>query len=130
MTDPIADMLARIKNALAVKKNTVKVPFSKIKWEILQILHREGFIGNIRKVGRIPKRVIEIELLYDENKKPQITEIKRISKPSRRVYKKASELWPVKAGRGIQVVSTSQGIITQKEARKKGIGGEILIEIW
>lgn len=130
MTDPIADMLTRIRNALMVKKQTIKVPFSKFKMEILKVLKKNGYIEDFVKVGREPKRMIEITLAYDENNCPKITEIKKISKPSQRVYKKAKHIFSAKRGFGIYVVSTPQGVMTDKEARAKKLGGEIILEVW
>lgn len=130
MTDPIADMITRIRNAQMVKKQTIKVPFSKFKMEILKVLKRNGYIEDFTKIGREPKRMIEITLSYDENNIPKITEIKKISKPSQRVYKKFKEIFPAKKGFGIYVVSTSQGVMTDKEAKAKKLGGEIILEVW
>jgi small subunit ribosomal protein S8 len=130
MTDPIADMITRIRNALLVKKESIKVPFSKIKMEILNVLKKHGYIKEFTKVGREPKRMIEVVLLYNEDGTPKITEIKRISKPSQRVYKKAKNLFSPKSGYGIYVVSTSKGIMSDREARKANLGGEVLIEVW
>lgn len=130
LTDPIADMITRIRNAQMVKKSTVKVPFSKLKMEILKVLKKYGYITDFTKVGREPKRMIEIILAYDENNNPKITEIKRISKPSQRVYKKAKEIYPARNGLGIYVISTPKGVLSDREAKKMNVGGEILLEVW
>lgn len=130
MTDPIADMITRIRNAQMVKKQTVKVPFSKFKMEILKVLKKYGYIQDFVKIGREPKRLIEITLAYDENNKPKITEIKKISKPSQRVYKKSKEIFPARSGFGIYVVSTSQGVMSDREAKARKLGGEIILEVW
>ncbi|MGC8880674.1 MAG: 30S ribosomal protein S8 [Minisyncoccia bacterium] len=130
MTDPIADMITRIRNALMVKKQTIKVPFSKFKMEILRVLKKNGYLEDFVKIGREPKRMIEITLAYDENNIPKITEIKKISKPSQRVYKKSKHIFPAKGRFGIYVVSTPQGVMTDKEARAKKLGGEIILEVW
>ncbi len=130
MTDPIADMITRIRNSQMVKKETVKVPFSKFKMEILNVLKKNGYIKDFTKIGREPKRMIEITLLYNEDKTPKITEIRKVSKPSQRIYKGSKQIWPAKRGFGIYVISTSEGVMSDKEAKKKNLGGEILIEVW
>ncbi len=130
MTDPIADMITRIRNALMVKKQTVKVPFSKFKMEILGVLKRYGYIEDFNKVGREPKRMIEIKLAYNEDNTPKITEIRRISKPSQRVYKKAKHIFPARKGYGVYIISTPSGVMSDREAKAKNLGGEVLIEVW
>ena len=128
-SDPIADMLCRIKNAQAVLKPKVLIPFSKLKFEIAKILEREGFIEKAEKVKRGTKRSIRITLRYVE-KTPVISGIKRVSKPGQRIYLPVNKIKPVKGGYGIAVISTSKGLLTDKEARKKRLGGEVLFEIW
>jgi len=130
MTDPITDMFNRIRNAQAVLKETVSVPFSNFKYEIAKILAREKFVEKIEKKGRKIKRIIEITLRYDENKKPMISGLRRISKPGQRIYKKFKEIKPSKGGYGITIISTSKGLMTNKEARKQKLGGEALCETW
>ncbi len=130
MTDPIADMITRIRNGQMVKKETIKVPFSKFKMDILNVLKKNGYIKDFTKVGREPKRMIEITLMYNEDKTPKITEIRKVSKPSQRVYRKSKQIWPAKGGFGIYIISTPQGVMTNKEAKKKNLGGEILLEVW
>ncbi len=125
MIDPIADMLTRIRNALAVKKAYVEIPLSRIKWEIALILKEEGFIEEAHK----DERVITITLKY-EGKEPAITSLKRVSKPGCRIYAKAKELPVVLDNLGIAIVSTPQGVMTNKQARKKRVGGEVLCEIY
>jgi small subunit ribosomal protein S8 len=127
--DPIADMLVSIKNAQAVGKTTVSIPFSNLKYKISQILEKNGFIEKVEKRGRGPKRFIEITLKY-ENKVPAISGFKRISKPGQRIYLPYKKIKKVKGGYGIAIISTSKGILTDKEAKKQKIGGEILCEIW
>jgi small subunit ribosomal protein S8 len=124
--DTIGDMLTRIRNALLVKKPEVKVPYSKINLKIAEILKKEGFINDYSQPD---KTGIIIILKYIKNK-PAITHIKRISKLSRRIYLKKEEIKPVLQGLGIAIISTSQGIITDKEARKRRIGGEVICEVW
>ncbi len=128
--DPISDMLTSIRNALAVKQHAVIVPFSNLKYEIAKILEEKGFIEKVEKRGRKTKRIIEITLKYDENKVPAISEIKRISKPSQRIYRNFREIKPVKGGYGIEIISTSKGLITDKEARKQRVGGEVICQVW
>ncbi|MDI6592064.1 MAG: 30S ribosomal protein S8 [Patescibacteria group bacterium] len=129
MTDPITDLLNRIRNAQAVFHPTVDIPFSNLKYEIAKILEKEGFVKKIEKKGRKIKRKIEIILKYD-GKIPAISGLKRVSKPGQRIYKSCKDLKPVKGGYGIAIVSTSKGIMTDKEARKQKLGGEVLCEIW
>jgi len=129
MTDPIADMLTRIRNAQAVSKPEVLVPFSKIKYQILKILEKEKFIEKIEKKGKGVKKKIKVVLKYNQ-KQPVISGLKRISKPGQRIYLPAKKIKSVRGGFGIAIVSTSQGLMTDKEARKKKLGGEIICEIW
>jgi small subunit ribosomal protein S8 len=130
VTDPIADMLIRIKNALMARHRTVIIPVSKMKLEIARILKEEGYIEDYIFIDEKPQGKIEIILKYDENKKPVIAGVKRVSKPGRRIYKGYRELPKVLDGLGIAIISTSQGIMTDYEARKRKIGGEVLCEIW
>jgi len=129
MTDPISDMIIRITNAQAVSHSTVSVPFSNFKYEIAKILEKEGFIEKIEEKGKKVKRVITITLKYD-NKIPVISGLKRISKPGQRIYSEAKEMKKVKGGYGMSIISTPNGLMTNKEAKKKKIGGEIILEIW
>lgn len=130
MTDPIGDMLIRIKNALRARHKSVIVPSSKIKLEIARILKEEGYIEDYKYIKEDPQPKIEIILKYDENKSPVIAGVKRVSKPGRRIYKGYRDLPKVLDGFGIAIISTSQGIMTDHEARKRKIGGEVLCEIW
>lgn len=130
MTDPIADMLIRIKNALMARHKSVIVPASKIKLEIARILKEEGYIEDYRYIKEEPQPKIEILLKYDENKRPVIAGVKRVSKPGRRIYRGYRDLPKVLDGFGIAIISTSQGIMTDHEARKRKIGGEVICEIW
>lgn len=129
MTDPIADMLTRIKNAQAVGKDTVFIPFSKLKHEITRVLKDEQLIAGFAKKGRGVNKRIEITLLY-QNDAPRISDFRRISKPSQRQYSGHQKLFPVRSGFGISVLSTSKGIMSDKEARKNHLGGEVLFEAW
>ncbi|AEH22868.1 ribosomal protein S8 [Thermodesulfobacterium geofontis OPF15] len=130
MTDPIGDMLIRIKNALMARHKSVIIPASKIKLEIARILKEEGYIEDYKYIKEEPQPKIEIILKYDENKRPVIAGVKRVSKPGRRIYKGYRDLPKVLDGFGIAIVSTSQGIMTDHEAKKRKIGGEVICEIW
>lgn len=130
MTDPIADMLMRIKNALMARHKKVIIPASKIKLEIARILKEEGYIEDYQYIDEKPQGKIEIVLKYDENKRPVIAGVRRVSKPGRRIYMGYRDLPKVLDGLGIAIISTSQGIMTDYEARKRKIGGEVLCEIW
>ena len=131
MTDPIADMLTRIRNALAVKKPKVTIPYSKIKLAIAKILEKENFISGFEIVSNKKNKFknIVINLKYKDGN-PAIHELKRISKPGCRIYVKVKEIRKVKGGRGIWIISTSRGIMTAHEAKKRKLGGELIAEIW
>ena len=126
MTDPIADMLIRIKNAQAVNKETVGVPFSKLKQEIARVLKQNGLILDYEKKGRATVKKLELKLKY-ENSFPAIAVVKRISKPGQRIYLKSHEIFSKKGS--MIIVSTSHGLMAGSEARKAKLGGEILCEI-
>lgn len=127
--DPIADMLTSIRNAQAVLKKKVRVPFSKFKFQIAKILEREGFLGRVVKKGRGPKKFIIITLKY-KDKEPIMSGLQRVSKPGHPIYIGAQEIKPVKSGFGTSIISTSQGLMTGKEARRKNLGGELICRIW
>ena len=129
-TDPIADMLTRIRNANSAKHKTVDVPSSKIKTAIAEILFREGYIKSFEIISNENQGIIRIALKYDEKGERVIDGIKRISKPGLRVYANKEELPRVLNGLGTAIISTSQGLKTDKEAREAGIGGEVLAYIW
>ena len=130
VTDPIADMLTRIRNANAMRYVEVEVPSSKLKLEIAKILKEEGFIKDYKIKKNNVQDIIVLNLKYGENKERVITGLKRISKPGLRVYAKANEVPTVLNGLGIAIVSTSKGIMTDKNARKESLGGEVLAYIW
>ena len=130
MTDPIADMLTRIRNANSMRYKEVEVPASKIKLEIARILKEEGFIVDYKVKENSVQNTIVLNLKYGQNKERVITGLKRISKPGLRVYAKNNEIPKVLNGLGIAIVSTSKGIMTDKEARKESLGGEVLAYIW
>jgi len=129
MTDPIADMLTRIRNAMAIKKPEVVLPFSKVKFSIAKLLEAENYVGKVSKIKTGKFDEIQIGLLY-RDKKPAIRHIKRISTPGQRVYVSGKEIPRVLNGYGLAVISTSRGVITGKEAFKQNIGGELMCEIW
>ncbi len=130
MTDPIADMLTRVRNASAVKHESVDIPASNMKKEIANILLEEGFIKGFDVIEDGKQGIIRMQLKYGKNNEKVITGIKRISKPGLKVYAKRNEIPRVLGGLGIAVISTSKGIITDKVARKEGVGGEVIAYIW
>ncbi len=130
VTDTIADMLTRIRNANSMRYTEVKVPASKLKLELARILKEEGFIKDYKVADENVQGMIYLTLKYGQNKERVITGLKRISKPGLRVYAKADEVPKVLNGLGIAIISTSKGIMTDKEARKQNLGGEVLAYIW
>ena len=130
MTDPIADMLTRIRNALHIERPFVDMPSSKVKIGIAEVLQREGYVWDFEVVEQAPQNVLRINLKYGPNGERVIQHIQRTSKPGRRVYAGLSDLPDVLQGLGICVVSTSKGILSNREARKQHVGGELLCTIW
>ncbi len=130
ITDPIADMLTRIRNANSSKHETVSVPASKLKVEIARILNDEGYINGYEVIDDGLQGIIKINLKYGANKQKVITGLKRVSKPGLRVYASKEDLPRVLKGLGIAIISTSKGIMTDREARKLNVGGEVLAFIW
>ena len=130
VNDPIADMLTRIRNANHMRYKEVEVPASKMKEGIAKILHDEGFVSNYKIKEEKPQNTIVLTLKYGEKKERVITGLKRISKPGLRVYANADEIPKVLNGLGIAIISTSKGLMTDKQARKEKIGGEVLAYIW
>src|SRR5436190_22919826 len=130
LTDPIADLLARLRNAIVVKRPHVDVPSSKHRRGLAEVLKREGYIWDFQEVEADPVSQLRIELKYGASGEVVIQHIKRISTPGRRVYRKAKEMKPILGGMGISIVSTSSGIYSDREARQKNIGGEVLCEIY
>jgi len=130
MTDPIADMLTRMRNAVRASHEVVNIPSSKLKINIAKVLKTEGYIKNLKIVSDGRHRFIRIFLKYDEDGVPVIGGLKRVSKPSCRIYERAENIPTVLDGYGINVVSTSKGIMTDREARKNKVGGEILCAVW
>lgn len=133
MSDPIADMLTRIRNALMVKRTTVDIPASKLKLEIARILKEEGYIEAYSLVEQQPYNVIQLELKYHGSRRertPVISHIERVSKPGRRVYRKKVDLPRVRSGMGTAIVTTPKGVMTAQQARRERVGGEILCVVW
>jgi len=130
MTDPIADMLTRIRNAVRIERPRVEMPFSKVKRGLAEVLKREGYIWDWREVEDQPVSHLQLDLKYGHNGERVIRHIKRVSRPGRRVYRGATRLKPVLNGLGISVISTSRGVISDREARQRKLGGEVLCEIW
>src|SRR6476659_11460090 len=130
MTDPIADMLARIRNAVSAKHPRVDIPASKLKLEIARILKEEGYINNFVIKGEGLKRTIRIFLRYDARGTSSITHLSRVSRPGRRVYVGSAEIPKVLGGYGVNIVSTSKGLMSGRRARQENIGGELLAQIY
>lgn len=130
MTDPIADLLSRIRNAHLAKHDRLDVPVSKLKVEICKILKEEGFIKNYRLVDGTPVGSLRIFLRYSPEGAPAINHVERVSKPGRRVYKASADIKPVRNGLGLGIVSTSQGLLSDAQARQRKVGGELLCELW
>lgn len=130
MTDPIADMLTRIRNAVRVERPFVDMPLSKVKRGLAEVLKREGYIWDWEQIDQEPAPVLRVHLKYGPNGEQVIRHLRRISKPGRRVYSRATHLKPVLNGLGICILSTSRGVLSDREARQRNIGGEILCEVW
>jgi small subunit ribosomal protein S8 len=130
MTDPIADLLTRIRNAQIAKHDRLDVPASKLKLEVVKLLREEGFIKNFRELEGVPVGTLRVFLRYTPDGVPAISHLERVSKPGRRVYRKAEEIQPVRNGLGIGIVSTSQGLLTDTQARERRVGGELLCQVW
>lgn len=130
VTDPIADLIIQLKNAQAVKKKCICVPFSQFKFAIANKLKEHGYVGNVSKKGKKIRKSIEIELKYDKSGAPRINGVTRVSKPGRRVYANVATIRPVKYGKGALIISTPKGVLTDSEAKKENIGGEALFKIW
>lgn len=131
MTDPIADMLTRIRNAVRVEKRFVDIPTSRFKSGIADVLKREGFIWDWKEINENedPRAMLRVELKYGPNGERVIQSIRRVSKPGRRLYVRGKELKPILGGLGITIISTSKGVISDREARRDNIGGEVLCEV-
>jgi small subunit ribosomal protein S8 len=130
MTDPIADMLTRIRNALMASYESVDIPSSRLKTEIAKVLKEEGFIKNFKIIADTKQGVMRIFFKFDENGEPIITGLKRVSKPGCRVYSRSDKIPAVLNGYGINIVSTSKGLMTDRQAKKSNTGGEVLCSVW
>jgi small subunit ribosomal protein S8 len=130
MTDPIADLLTRIRNAGMARKDEISVPSSTVKERIAEILEREGYLSAVSAEGEGKGRTLTIQLKYGTTREPSINGLERVSKPGRRVYAGKDEVPRVLGGLGIAILSTSQGILTDRQARQQGVGGEVLAFIW
>ena len=129
MTDPIADLLTRIRNGVAVESRSVDVPYSRIKQDVCRVLVEEGFLVQFQVVDGEPRKTLRVQLKYGPDGERVIQHIKRVSKPGCRVYRKAKDIPVVLQGLGISILSTSQGILSNREATEKGIGGEVLCSV-
>jgi len=130
MSDPIADMLTRIRNAGKAKFNSIDIPGSKLKTDLARVLKDEGFIRNYKFIKDNKQGILRVYLKYGEEQTNTIIGLERVSKPSRRFYVKSKDIKPVLSGMGISILSTSKGIMTDKQARSENLGGEILCNIW
>lgn len=130
MSDPLADMLTRIRNASKANYPSVDIPLSKVKKGIATILKQEGYINDFAIIDEGPQGLLRVDLKYDQNDKAVITGINRVSKPGRRMYTRSDSIPKVMSGLGVAILSTSNGVMTDIQARKLGVGGEILCKVW
>jgi small subunit ribosomal protein S8 len=130
LTDPVADFLARIRNALNARHQKVDVPASKLKAEIARILKEEGYISNFKAMEENGRKILRIYLKYGSNNEAAITRLERVSRPGCRVYVGRAEIPRVLGGMGVNILTTPRGVMTGRQARKEGVGGEVLCEIW
>ena len=131
LTDPLADLLTRIRNANKARFETVDIPYSRLKTGIVNLLKREGYVSNFKVVStENNKKILRVFLRYDDQKQPIITGLKRVSKPSLRVYARKDNLPSVRSGLGLAILSTSKGVVTDREAQDLNVGGEVLCYIW
>jgi len=130
MTDPVADLLARVRNALLAKYNRVDIPASSLKIDLAKVLKAEGYVKNYKVIKDTRQGVLRIYLRYDEKAEPIIQGLKRVSKPGRRVYSPSKEMPKVLNGLGVNIISTSRGLMTDREARATNVGGEVLCSVW
>ncbi len=129
-TDPIAELLTRIRNAMRARYNDLTLPHSRLREAICRVLLAEGFIGGVEVGGEVPKKMLALKLRYSAAREPVIRGISRVSKPSRRRYAGIDEIGKVRGAMGVQIVSTPLGVMTGREARRKKVGGEILCRVW
>lgn len=130
VTDPISDFINQIKNAGMARKSEVTLSYSKMKHAIADLLVREGYIASVEQKGKDTRKTLKVTLITEEQGRPRINDVKRLSKPSRRMYAGVSEIRPVRGGVGIMVLSTPKGIMTDKQARNEKVGGELLFTMW
>ena len=130
ITDPIGDFITRLKNASMVKKASMSVPFSNVKHAVALTLKKNGYVGEISESGAGVTKTITVALLYDETGSPKIHDVDRVSKPGRRLYTGVKHIHPIKYGKGLMILSTPRGILTDSEARENRVGGETLFVIW
>jgi small subunit ribosomal protein S8 len=130
MTDPIADMLTRIRNATHARKASVDVPYSREKERIARVLVAEGYLASATMVEAEPRSILRIELRYDPQRRPVILGVRRVSRPSLRVYVGAKDIPPVRRGLGINILSTPKGVLVDRDARRENVGGEVLCTVW
>ncbi len=130
MTDTIADMLTRIRNAVMRKKESVEIPRSNVRKKVIDVLKKEGFIKEYKEIEDGRQGILKVYLKYGPQKEPIIHSLSRESKPGRRIYKKAEEIRPVMGGIGVAVYSTNKGIMSGEECKKAGVGGELLCKVW
>jgi len=130
MTDPIADMLTRIRNAITARKAKVIMPASKLKQRLAEVLKDEGFVNGVSFEADNKQGLLTVELRYDNNNDNAIQGLRRVSKPGQRSYARHTGLPKVRSGLGIAILTTSKGVMTEREARKQGLGGELLCEVW
>ena len=129
-SDPIADLLTRVRNGAQARHATVDIPHSKIKIEILRILQAEGYVKSYEVVAETKFLTIRVHMRYDAKRNPIMSSLRRISKPGLRIYKPSTDLRPIRSGLATRILTTSQGVMTDREARKRHIGGEVLCEVW
>ena len=130
MTDPIADLLTRIRNANGARKASVDVPWSRQKEEIARVLVEEGYLGGLSVVEGTPRNVLRIELRYDGQRRPVISGVRRVSRPSLRVYVGVKDIPAVRRGLGVNVLSTPRGVLVDRNARRENVGGEVICTVW
>ena len=129
-SDPIADMLTRIRNAVSIERPFVDIPLSRIKQGVAETLQREGFIWDSEVIDTEPQKTLRVNLKYGPNGERVINHIQRVSTPGRRVYSAVKDIKPVRYGTGITIVTTCKGVLSNREARKESVGGEVLAEVW
>ena len=130
MTDPIADMLTRIRNAVRIERSHVEMPLSKVKRGVADVLKREGYIWDWQELEAEPVKTLRLDLKYGPNGERVIRHLRRVSRPGRRVFSRARDLRPILQGLGISVVSTSRGVVSDREARQRNLGGEVICQVW